>query len=105
MEASPSWALGCTAICSWFLAFLHWLFDIRGQAAGGSFLSAAGKNALTAYLLPWFLWSLATLLGLPALVNLVGPNLAVGVAACIAYTLVVIGLTLGLERAGLAIRP
>jgi predicted acyltransferase len=104
MEASPSWAVGCAAVCCWFLAFLHWLLEIRGLAAWASPLAAVGKNALTVYLLPWFLWSLANLLGLPGLVDLVGTNLIACALACIAYTLVVISLALSLEKAGLVIR-
>jgi heparan-alpha-glucosaminide N-acetyltransferase len=52
IQATPSWALWCSAVSCWILTFLHWFLDARGINAFGHWLGSIGGNALTAYLLP-----------------------------------------------------
>jgi hypothetical protein len=104
IAATPAWALGCAGVTCWILALFHGVLDLGVDSGRPRLLLAAGRNALAAYLLPWFSWSLANALELPRLSQFTGEGFAPGLAACFAYTILVVALANALPKIGLSIR-
>lgn len=56
-DATPSWCLFCTAICSVLFAVLYLVIDVWGRQRWTRFVDPAGQNPLLGYFLPYLFYA------------------------------------------------
>jgi heparan-alpha-glucosaminide N-acetyltransferase len=98
IQATPSWALLCTGISMIVFALLYWIVDIKGKKDWAAFLIPAGENSLTAYLLPYILYSLILSTGIPMLIYKQSAVPLVVIAGSLIWAFVIVALTKLLVR-------
>lgn len=62
IRATPAWVFICTGISILFFTATIWLIDVKGKQNWFSLIRPAGTSTLTCYLVPYFLYSVYTLL-------------------------------------------
>jgi hypothetical protein len=87
--ASPAWCLYSTSICTALFGFLHWRVDLGQKARWIGPLELTGRNALLAYLLPYFVYAF---LGERWLASVPGPWV-LGAACGMAFSAAICGIT------------
>ncbi len=102
IQATPTWLFYCMGISILAYIFIYWLADIQGKASWFNIIKPAGTATLTCYLLPYLLYSIFTLvhLQLPEVLT-ISP---VGLIKCAVFSLLTIGLTALLVKAGIKLK-
>ena len=59
IQATPTWVFLCNGISFVFLGLLYYLVDVKNKADWFNLIKPAGTSTLTAYLIPYFYYSLA----------------------------------------------
>ena len=67
IQSTPSWGLICNGISIILFALLFWLIDIKKHIKWGLFLTPAGANSLTVYLVPDMFYYIIWQFSLPLL--------------------------------------
>jgi heparan-alpha-glucosaminide N-acetyltransferase len=100
--ATPSWVMICSGISILFFLLFIWLVDRNNKANWFAVIRPTGTSTLTAYLLPYYIYSIVGLIGisLPA-VLLTG---MVGIIKSILYALFVVLITGFLEKRRLRLK-
>jgi len=95
IQATPPWIFYCSAIAVGSYAIIYWLVE-KGKASWFKIIEPAGTATLTCYLIPYILYSIASLINLQ-LPDFLTTGL-VGILNCIVFSFMVIGITYLLGR-------
>jgi predicted acyltransferase len=98
--ATPSWCLYSASICTALFGFLHWWVDLERKARWIGPLEWTGRNALLAYLLPYFVYAMV---GERWLASVPGPWV-LGAARGLAFSAAICGATALFTRERFALR-
>lgn len=93
IQATPSWALLCNGISMILFALLYWIVDVKEKKGWAVFLIPAGENSLTAYLLPYILYSLILSTGAPVFIYKQSGIPLIAIAGSVIWAFVIILLT------------
>lgn len=63
IQATPTWLFVCNAISFFMVGFLYFLTDVWDKTAWFSIIKPAGTVTLTCYIIPYFWYSVQSLLG------------------------------------------
>jgi len=96
IQATPSWTAICSAISTLAFVLLYWVTDRQGWSAWASPLSPAGRNTLTCYLVPYFVYAFLSLAQFewPSLIS----DGYIGIVKSVLFSFLIIYLTGLLER-------
>jgi heparan-alpha-glucosaminide N-acetyltransferase len=61
IRSTPAWVFICTGISILIFELLVWLIDIKGKQSWFAIIRPGGTSTLTCYLIPYFLYSIFTL--------------------------------------------
>jgi heparan-alpha-glucosaminide N-acetyltransferase len=107
--ATPPWCLLSSAYTALIWVGLYWLIDMRGVKKGTTILSAAGQNALFAFILGPIAYTIFE--SIPLLLNgfdpwwgWLGKGFAIGFFRSVIFAAAAIWLTAFLKKRGLALR-
>jgi heparan-alpha-glucosaminide N-acetyltransferase len=64
IHATPAWIMICSGLTILAFIFIYWLADVKGQAHWFDIIKPAGTNTLMCYLLPYFAYTLPTILSI-----------------------------------------
>jgi len=92
IHATPSWGLICIGISMVIFAFVYWITDIKKNISWLSFIKPAGENSLTTYLIPYVLYSLFRMTGIPFLIYKQSGIPVVIIAGSLVWALMMVGL-------------
>ncbi len=97
-KTSPGWGLICIGISTILFATIYWLTDIREKTGWTNFIRSAGENTLTAYLVPYVLYSIIGMTGVPLLFYKHSGMPVIAVAGSLVWAFLITGLTLLVAR-------
>lgn len=102
IQATPTWLFLCAGISVLSYIFIYWLVDMKNKKSWFSIIKPAGTATLTCYLIPYFLYSIFTLMNF-SLPNeiLASP---VGLIKCIVFSFFTIGITALLNKVGIKLK-
>ncbi|MGE5295749.1 MAG: DUF5009 domain-containing protein, partial [Solirubrobacterales bacterium] len=103
--ATPAWCLWACAITAFVWLILHLLSETRVGSWLTNPFSVAGRNVFLAYLLSNLLWPVLDVLGLSDWYGgLAGPTLANAVARSAGVAVVILSVSVGLNRLGFRLK-
>lgn len=101
LQETPPWLFYCTAIAITTYTLIYWLVE-KGKVSWFNIIRPAGTATLTCYLVPYILYSVFYL------TNLQLPNTVLeypfGILKCLFFSLLSIGITALLNRAGVKLK-
>ncbi len=102
LQATPTWLFLCAGISILAYIFIYWLADMKGKAGWFDVIKPAGTATLTCYLVPYLLYSVFNL------VNLKFPEVIttgiLGIAKCIVFAFLAVGITALLNKGGVKLK-
>jgi predicted acyltransferase len=101
--ATPAWTLYSSAICAGVFAALYLVVDVAGLRRWAFFVEPAGRNPLLAYILPSIVLAILELAEVTVLERHFGAG-GMGIARSAVFSLVIVGLTAVLTRAGVRLQ-
>ncbi len=101
---TPSWAMICSGISFLVFTLIYWLADVKGHRKWAAFVRPAGRSSLTTYLAPDILYYTSWMLPFPVLVYKLSPNPLVVVLGSLAWALLMVGLTVVLEKLNIRLK-
>ncbi len=98
LHATPSWLAVCTGIGCVLFVLLYYIADIRKITGWAAFIAPAGTATLTCYMVPYFVYPLASITGFkfPNMLN----NATLGLLVSFSFAILVVLFTGWLERKG-----
>ena len=102
IRATPAWVFICSAITIACFMPLYWLADGKGKKDWFGIIKPAGTNTLLCYLLPYFAYTITSLLHLHLPANLL--NGGIGLLQSFLFSLLMIMIAGWLGRAGLKLK-
>lgn len=102
IRATPSWTSICAGITMLAFVLLHFIADVKGKTSWASFIAPAGSSTLTCYLMPYFAYAFADLLGwsLPGVLT----DGVVGLLKSFVFALLIIQVTGLLNRGHIGLK-
>lgn len=102
LGATPAWLFLCSAFTIIALLIIYWVADVKAKANWFAFIKPAGTDTLLCYLVPYFVYSTARVLGihLPEEI-LVG---GIGLIKSLLFALLCVVITGGLNRLGVKLK-
>lgn len=102
LGATPPWMFLCTAFSILAFVLIYWVADIKNKAGWFSMIKPAGTDTLLCYLIPYFLIFLmhSTNFKLPEPLLTGG----VGLLKSLLFALLCVGITYGLNKAGVRLK-
>ena len=102
IRATPAWVGICSALSIFCFLFMHWLVDLKKKINWFNFITPAGTNTLTCYLLPYIYYAIIAFLGIsvPAFFQ----NGLPGLIKSMLVSLMVVFLTGSLNGLGVKLR-
>ena len=91
IKATPPWIFICTGIAYLLYAIIFYLAEVRGQYKWFKAIEIAGKNTLTCYLVPYFVYALAVFSGFSLPDSLVTGG--IGILKSLAFSFLIIYIT------------
>lgn len=98
--ATPAWCLYSAGLCAWLFALLYWIVDVKKHVRWAGFVAPAGSNPLLAYILPDIFYVLLSLFGIHVLSQYLGEGM-LGIARSAVFSLVMVWLTVALNKIGI----
>ncbi len=100
--ASPPWIAFNCSIAYLFIAFLHWMIDVKGKASWFNIIKPAGTSTLTCYLIPYIIYSLYEIF--PFQLNDTLITGIPGLVKSLVFSLFIIGITAILGKINIRLR-
>ncbi len=96
IQSTPTWVLLCSGIAFLCFALVYYLVDVKGKKAWFDGIKTAGTSTLTCYLIPYWYYSIANLLGI-TLPNFL-TNGILGLIKSFIFAFLIIGITASLGK-------
>ena len=93
---TPTWIMISLSTAIFLFIFLHWLTDVKKILSWYKYIKIAGTATLTCYLIPYFVYSFRTIIGI-VLPEFLRTGI-IGLVKSILYSLIIISICWGLKK-------